>query len=108
MKAATVGDMIPEAVISKILEHGVLGILVVIFIYAIVRLSSDLTAERDGRRLDAEKKSTELRELQEKRIADQVAYTSKLLEINSAVHATVDKLADVANHISKLRRTHDA
>jgi hypothetical protein len=90
---------------SKLAEHGVLGIVTLICLYAIWKLSNDLTAERAGRREDAQKHAETLREIQDKRLADAGAYTAKLLEINTVVHATVDKIANVAEHISKRRRT---
>lgn len=95
------------AIATKLAEHGVLGVVTMICLYTIWKQSTDLTLEREGRRLDAQKHADVVRELQDKRLADAGNYTAKLLEINTTVHATVDKLADVAEHISGARRKTD-
>jgi len=96
-----------SAIAAKLAEHGVLGLVTMICLYAIWRLQNDLAAERAGRIEDAKRAADLVQAVQDKRLADATAYTAKLLEINTTVHATVDKLADVAEHISSPRRKND-
>lgn len=97
-----------SAIAAKLAEHGVLGVVTMICLYAIWKLQAELAAERAGRIEDAKRAGEQVQAVQDKRLADAAAYTAKLLEINTTVHATVDKLADVADHISLPRRKTDA
>jgi len=101
--------MAPD-LINKLAEHGILGLLLAVSLYVIYRQNVELTLERAARLKDSTDHRGEIKAQADQRLADAQAYAEKVLELNTAVHGTVDKLTDVADRFVQLpadrRRSH--
>jgi hypothetical protein len=97
---------VSHELISKLAEHGLLGLLLVGALYVIYSVNGSHSAERTARLEEVksikDQHRIEINALQALRLTDAQAYAAKILELNTAVYGTVDKLADVADRFVQI------
>lgn len=79
---------------------GLPGVVIAGLAVWLKRLQDRLDAEQTARLTDSQNHLKELRELHDKRLGDAKEYTARALELQEAVHRSVDKLSELVDIVS--------
>jgi flagellar hook-associated protein FlgK len=89
-----------DALLTHLAAYGAPGLVISALLLWLKRLQDHLDADHKARVQDVENHAKELRELQEKRLQDAKEATSRALELQEAVHRSVDKLSELVDIVS--------